>query len=227
MERIPEPDLMDEPAQALAYARADFEEPHQALIDKLKSLFPSLPTQGVALDLGCGPGDISIRFAQAFPAWNVDGVDGAASMLNLGREDIKARELDSRIQLYEVYLPQDSAPKEAYDFIFSNSLLHHLAEPMDLWRSLLALSQSHTPVFIMDLMRPESREQAEAMKLKYAAGEPEVLQTDFFNSLLAAYSLDEVRGQLESIGLSHLNLEATSDRHWIAWGYPMDPERHV
>jgi hypothetical protein len=51
-----------------------------------------------------------------------------------------------------------------------------------------------------------------------AGGEPEILQRDFFYSLCAAYTPDEVRAQLASAGLAHFAFESVSDRHWIAYG---------
>jgi hypothetical protein len=45
-----------------------------------------------------------------------------------------------------------------------------------------------------------------------------VLQRDFYLSLCAAYTPDEVRAQLADAGLGHCELEVVSDRHWIAWG---------
>jgi hypothetical protein len=49
------------------------------------------------------------------------------------------------------------------------------------------------PVLVMDLMRPASPAAAEALVEQYAAGEPEVLRRDFYNSLLAAFEPGEVR----------------------------------
>ena len=224
MNRIPEPDLMDSWDQAIAYAQADFEVPHNAFIQRLKDAFPQLPSTGYALDLGCGPGDITIRFAKAFPQWRVHGLDGAASMLDLGRAATLKHGLEDRISFQQVYLPQGKAPRGSYDLIFSNSLLHHLADPLDLWRSLKSLSQVNTPIFVMDLMRPQSQAIASDFVNQYAAHEPEVLRTDFFNSLLAAYTLDEVKQQLSQVELSHLSIEVVSDRHWIVWGYPHQPD---
>ena len=70
----------------------------------------------------------------------------------------------------------------------------------------------------MDLLRPSSRAEAQSLVEQYAADEPEVLRTDFFNSLLAAYRPTEVQLQLQSAGLGTLNLEVVSDRHFIVWG---------
>ncbi|MCM1982859.1 class I SAM-dependent methyltransferase [Lyngbya confervoides] len=219
MERIPEPELMDDHDQAMAYSAADFAAPHQAFIEQLCCCFPELPPRGLALDLGCGPGDIARRFALAYPGWTLDAIDGAEAMLNCGRQQIQSEDLKRRIRFSKVFLPQDCPPHNGYDFIFSNSLLHHLANPLDLWRSLQRWSHAATPVFVMDLLRPESVEAAQSLVEQYTAGEPDLLRRDFYHSLLAAYRLEEVESQLQAVGLSRLQRSIISDRHWIAWGY--------
>lgn len=42
--------------------------------------------------------------------------------------------------------------------------------------------------------------------------------THFFNSLLAAFRMDEIRAQLAESGLAHLRVEQVSDRHVAVWG---------
>ncbi len=67
---------MESPAQAEAYARADFSAPHQRFVELFNEKFPNLDPRGTVLDLGCGPGDIALRFAQAHPHCTVHGLDG-------------------------------------------------------------------------------------------------------------------------------------------------------
>ncbi len=217
MQRIPEPELMDDVEQARAYAAADFAEPHQRFIQLLCERFPS-GDPASALELGCGAGDICIRFARAFPRSIVHGIDGAEAMLACGREAMRASGLADRVELARGYLPDDAPPLEKYELLFSNSLLHHLAEPGVLWRSVRRFAQPGAPVFVMDLMRPASRAEAAQLCARYAAGEPPVLQRDFECSLLAAYTPDEVEAQLLSAGLESLRVEVVSDRHLIVWG---------
>ena len=81
MNRIPEPELMTAEDQAQAYAEADFDEPHRQLVRHFVATYPQLPALGQALDLGCGPGDVTIRLARALPQWTIDAVDGSAAML--------------------------------------------------------------------------------------------------------------------------------------------------
>ena len=71
----------------------------------------------------------------------------------------------------------------------------------------------------MDLMRPASRAAASQLVEEYARDEPELLQRDFFNSLLAAYRPREVRLQLEHSGLAELQVEIVSDRHFVVFGH--------
>ncbi|MGZ8194839.1 MAG: class I SAM-dependent methyltransferase, partial [Methylosarcina sp.] len=63
MERQLEPELMEDPEQVKAYAEADFAIPHNDFIERIKLFIDQPGFNGTALDLGCGPGDISLRFA--------------------------------------------------------------------------------------------------------------------------------------------------------------------
>jgi 2-polyprenyl-3-methyl-5-hydroxy-6-metoxy-1,4-benzoquinol methylase len=217
MDRVPEPELMADAAQALAYALADFDEPHSRCIALLRERMSALPSRGAALDLGCGPGDITLRFARAFPGWEIDAIDGAAAMLSLARVAARDAGLAARLRFVEAHLPAATLPRNHYDVVFSNSLLHHLADPAAFWEWLRD-TFSGTPLFLMDLTRPETAEIAQQMVDRYAVGEPEVLRTDFFNSLCAAYTPAEITDQLHCAHLSGLSINIVSDRHLIVTG---------
>lgn len=221
MDRTPEPELMDEDEQARAYAEADFEEPHRTCLELLRESVPDLPESGTAIDLGCGPGDITIRFAYAYPRWSVDGVDGAAAMLRYGQLALMKTTLGDRVRLVHAYLPADRLPREDYDFVLSNSLLHHLEDPAVLWDTIRAAARPGASVFVMDLMRPGSPEEANRLVEEHCANEPPILQRDFHHSLHAAYRVDEVQAQVAGAGLE-LQVRPVSDRHWIAWGRTAD-----
>ena len=219
LKRIPEPDeLMEDPVQARAYAEADFEEPHSEILRLFVDLFPD-EHPGRILDLGCGTCDITWRFAQRYPRARIDAIDGAASMLGLGKELIEAKRLSDRINLILGYLPQTAPPRKDYDAVICNSLLHHLHDPAVLWDTARDHARPGAPIFVVDLMRPPSEADAKALVEEHAAGEHELLQRDFYNSLLASYRPDEVRGQLAAAGLDYLTVEPTgSGRHLMVHG---------
>jgi cyclopropane fatty-acyl-phospholipid synthase-like methyltransferase len=216
VKRTPEPELMDAPEQARAYADADFSEPNRLFLFHFLKLLDEQPGDSL-IDLGCGPGDICIRLAQALPGWQVVGLDAGPNMLALAAEAVAREGLDDQIELVLARLP-DELPVGRYDAITSNSLLHHLPDPMSLWQSIAELAAPGTLVQVMDLKRPASRESASAIVDEHAADAPEVLREDFFNSLLAAYTSDEVRAQIAASGLAGLELSEPTNRHWLVQG---------
>lgn len=218
MQRVTEPEIMDAAEQVRAYALADFEEPHSQFIALLSDRLSHLPETGHALDLGCGAGDITRRFALAFPGWTIDGIDGSPTMLATARQMTVDNSIDDRVNFIEVLLPAAPPSGSKYDLIISNSLLHHLTDPGVFWASLIEWSGGHADAFVMDLKRPESPEQARNLVQQYSAGEPDILQTDFFNSLLAAFEPEEIEEQLRQASLTELRCETVTDRHVIVWG---------
>ena len=212
MQRVPEPELMNDFAQARAYAMADFEEPHSQFIELFKALYPG-DIDGAVVDMGCGSGDVTIRFANAYPACRIYGVDGANRMLQFARNRIDHQMLHERIKLIHATLPDVTLPLKSFSAIISNSLLHHLSDPAPIWQMVNDYTQSGGPIFIMDLMRPESTEQAQLMVDKYLKGEPAILRNDFYNSLLAAYRVEEVKAQLVKAGIDYLTVKKVGDRH--------------
>jgi SAM-dependent methyltransferase len=218
MERVPEPQLMEEDEQARAYAEADFDEAHSRFIALFRETFPDV-REGTALDMGCGPGDITFRFARAHPYMRVHGVDGSEAMLRYGRLALaKDASLADRVQLISGFLPGAKLPRSTYSVVISNSLLHHLHDPAVMWDSVRQFAAPRAPVYVMDLLRPDSESETERLVDLYSAGAPDVLRRDFYNSLKAAFSLEEVKEQLRNARLATLQANVVSDRHLLVTG---------
>jgi ubiquinone/menaquinone biosynthesis C-methylase UbiE len=215
VERILEPELMDEAEQAAAYAAADFAEPNQGFVDRFLALAPQLHA-GAVVDLGCGPADICVRLARARPGLRITGVDGAAAMLACGRAAVAAAGLSERIRLVQARLP-GVLPGQRFDAVLSNSLLHHLPDPQVLWAEVARLGSPGAAVLVVDLARPGGPEAARALVERHAAGEPELLRRDFLASLRAAFTAAEVAGQVAAAGL-RLDVAPITDRHLAVWG---------
>ena len=216
MNRILEPELMEDEAQVLAYAAADFEEENQGFLDRFREYFPEF-TEGHILDLGCGPGDIPVRFARALPSCRITGVDASEPMIGLAGVVVKQAGLADRIT-FRCERFQGVSLIEPVDAVVSNSLLHHVPNPLQFWYRLRQLVKPGSPVLVMDLLRPDSPEEAQAIVDRNAAKEPEILRRDFYNSLLAAFTEDEVAAQLAEMNLSRLIVDMVDDRHWVVSG---------
>ncbi len=216
MKRVLEPELMDDMAQALAYAQADFAEENQGFVDRFRDYFPDW-TGGHVVDLGCGPGDIPIRFVRAYPTARVTAVDASRPMLDLAEKAIAEAGVANQITLCCELFQSLAVPEQA-DALVSNSLLHHVPNPLQFWFRLKQLAKPGACILVMDLLRPESPEAAQALVDQYAADEDPILKRDFYNSLLAAFTEDDVAAQLAEMNLSRLLIDVPDDRHWVVGG---------
>ena len=216
MDRTLEPELMDDPEQALIYARADFEQENQGFVDRFREYFPDF-SEGHVFDLGCGPGDIPIRFARVFPSCRITGVDASAPMLRLAEDAVQQAGLSSRIT-FRCERFQDLAGVSVADAALSNSLLHHVPNPLQFWHKLRLAVKPGSPVLVMDLLRPDSPADAQAIVDRYASDAPDILKRDFYNSLLAAFTEDEIGAQLAQMNLTRLLIDVIDDRHWVVGG---------
>jgi SAM-dependent methyltransferase len=230
MQRSVEPELMDDPLQVQAYARADFGATDQALVDRLVELFGESLGDGPGprlVDLGCGPGNISFRLVERFPQTSVLGLDGAAAMLEVAQQELAQRVLGcpglaDRLRFAQVLLGPETLPYGGFTAVVSNSLLHHLHDPQALWRHLRPLAAPGAAIYIKDLRRPATPEAALALQQLHLASAPAVLQRDYLASLHAAFEPAEVEAQLRVAGLpvgEHgLRVAALDDRYLEVWG---------
>ena len=185
MDRISEDELMQEEEQARAYAFADFSEPHNLFIEIFQQKFTDIHPgfNDVVLDLGCGPCDITRRFAKAYPDAGFHAVDGSANMLKYAQELNDEAGLTPRIKLIETCLPEVALPQQFYHAIISNSLLHHLADPFSLWLTIPKHAKPFAHVFLMVLRRPFDEPTVKFLSSEYAENEPTILIEDLENSL--------------------------------------------
>jgi ubiquinone/menaquinone biosynthesis C-methylase UbiE len=215
MERVLEPELMTDEQQALAYAKADFSTSNQWYVDHL--LADCAGELGNVLDIGCGPGDVMLRLAAARPNARITAIDGSSAMLELARKAVASGGQQQRVTLLQGYVPGLPLEERSFDAILSKDLLHHLPDPLVLWNEARRLGRSGAAVYVMDLMRPVSPQAARNIVETVARDELPILKADFYASLCAAFTLDEVEAQVEQARLP-LDVTQVSDRHMVIKG---------
>ena len=223
MERICEPELMDEPLQAEAYAAADFSSGDRAVLERIEAL-PAFRGSGdgeglSVVDLGCGPGNITFLVARRWPGARVLGIDGSAAMLAIAEQRRLADPVahrQVRFQRLVLPSPQLAGPCSA---VVSNSLLHHLHDPGVFWRAVKQLTGPGTSLYVRDLRRPATAADLEALVARHVGAAPAVLRRDYAHPLRAAFSTAEVMAQLEAAGLGGLEVRELDDRYLEIQGH--------
>ncbi len=215
MKRIPEPEYMDLPDEADAYAVADFTEVNRAFAEAVVE-FAGADRALRAADLGTGPGDIPAVVRRLASGWHITGADASGAMLGI------ARGRHPGGGLAWVQCDTKSAPfaDGAFDLVFSNSILHHVAEPVAFWREAARILRPRGGIFLRDLFRPATEADAREIVNTYSGDESNLLKEEFYRSLCAAYTAGEVRAQLGAAGLHGLTVREVSDRHLDVFGYP-------
>ena len=222
MQRRLEPELMNGDAQVQAYAAADFSSGDQATIEAIQRLLSRtspLPPDPLVVDLGCGPGNITLRLAGLFPKARIIGIDGAESMLAIARERAQQqKQLEISFLCQTIQEVLRGALLGQADLIVSNSLLHHLHQPDLLWMVTRDLAAPGCRTLHRDLRRPASDAEIQQLQLKHLPSAPEVLQHDFAASLAAAFEPQEVAAELHRLDLNQLKVSAEDDRYLVVSG---------
>ncbi len=221
MKRIPEPELMNDPEQAAAYAGPELNNAYWLFVQFFQKYFPTLLPDDAILDLGCGPAAIPLRLARLFNNCEIHCVDGAAHMLAQGKEAAQREGLAHQVFFFQGTLPDKlPLPRERYGTVISNSLLHHLENPMILWDAIHNYCLPNAAVLIIDLLRPASEEQARFVVDKYLPDAPPILRHDMLLSLCAAFTLDEVAAQIKQANLAEsLTLTMTTSFQFAVYGH--------
>lgn len=224
LQRTLEPEFMDDPADSQLYDAMDHRQVNDRFVtDLLASWLPqggsfNLSAEdkpGIVVDLGTGTARIPIALCLRCDNIRVLGIDAATSMLEIAVRNIEAAGLRERVQLLHADVKQlEQLESSSYCGVISNTLLHHIPEPILVLREALRIVRPGGRIFIRDLLRPQTAAEAQRLTLLHAAGEPLESQQLLNQSLHAALTLSEIRSLSETCGLNPNDVQQTSDRHW-------------
>jgi len=211
--RIPEPEIMNAEGDVSAYAAAATEPYLDALdnawVDKILDLGI---LAGSALDVGTGPGSIPLKLARRNPNLRLVGVDRSPVMIREARRAAADENLTDRVCFLVGSAHRTCFPDDCFDLVVSNSLLHHLRDPVGVFREMERVARPGGLVVFRDLRRPSAfsypwhlqwygRRYTGRMKQLYA------------DSIHAAYTDRELSGLLEQASLDKARVLAFDRTH--------------
>jgi ubiquinone/menaquinone biosynthesis C-methylase UbiE len=211
LDRTLEPEVMDTLEEALAYDAMDHADVNQQFV---ADLLATIGEGRDILDLGAGTGQIPIELCRQCAECRVLAVDLSVSMLDTARINIELAGLMDRIALDRAdakALPYDD---EQFHSTISNSIVHHVAEPLPVLSEALRVTAGGGRIFFRDLLRPGDEGKLESLVEQYAGGEEEHARRMFRESLHAALTIEELRALVEQLGYPGDSVTQTTDRHW-------------
>jgi ubiquinone/menaquinone biosynthesis C-methylase UbiE len=229
LQRVLEPEVMDTPEEALSYNGMDHSAVNKVFVDDLLAFMsenppPKSPSRLVPededaatldiLDLGTGTALIVVEFCQRMPECRVMAADAAAAMLDLALYNVEVASLRHRVQLDQIDAKALHYMDGQFGVVMSNSLIHHIPEPIAALREAVRVTAPGGLLFFRDLLRPETPSQLGELVQLYAGSEEASAQKMFAESLNAALTLEEIRALIASLGFPPESVQQTSDRHW-------------
>jgi ubiquinone/menaquinone biosynthesis C-methylase UbiE len=212
LDRILEPEVMDSPQEARDYDSMDHAEVNRVFVQDLLAAMDDAASD--ILDLGTGTALIPIELCRQRPHCRIMAADAAVSMLDLARYNIEVAGLISRVELAHVDAKRLPFKDALFDAVMSNSIVHHIPQPLEVLREALRVVKPGGLLFFRDLLRPDSENQLQSLVQTYAGSATPNQQKLFAESLHAALSLAEIRDLVVGLGFSADSVLQTSDRHW-------------
>lgn len=211
--RVLEPEVMDDPEEARDYDAMDHAGVNGRFCEELLALAPAEALHAV-LDVGTGTARIPIELCRRAPGARVVGVDLADSMLAIGAANVEKAALVDAISLRRADAKQLPFPDATFGCVVSNTILHHIPDPLPAVREMIRVLAPGGWLFVRDLVRPDDDAAVAALVALYAANDTARQRALFDASLRAALSLDEARALAERAGAPADAVGMTSDRHW-------------
>ncbi|AFY45437.1 class I SAM-dependent methyltransferase [Nostoc sp. PCC 7107] len=212
MERVLEPEVMDTWEEAIDYDAMDFTEVNTAFAKEAVALCSQ--AQCLVLDAGTGTGRIPVLIGQMRPQWQLIAIDLAQNMLKIAAQHIQQARLYEQISLALVDAKQLPYADGMFDLVISNSLIHHLPDPLPFFQEIKRVTKPNGGLLIRDLLRPADEMTMNALVdtigYEYAPRQQKL----FRDSLHAALTLDEVNKLVTSVGWFGVRVYQSSDRHW-------------
>ena len=225
--RTLEPEVMDSLEEAIDYDGMDHREVNRVFVqDFLEAAALRGNKSGEIddgqfakiLDVGTGTAQIPVEFCRRCDVCHVTAIDLSKSMLDIAARNIEAAHVQHRVQLERVDAKRLPFADAEYGAIISNSIVHHIPEPTDVFREMIRVLRPGGLLFVRDLLRPNDGETIDRLVSTYA-GDCDAHQRQMFHdSLHAALTRAEVREILDSLGLPGEWANVTSDRHWTIVG---------
>jgi ubiquinone/menaquinone biosynthesis C-methylase UbiE len=209
--RVLEPEYMDTVEEAESYDAMDHSAPNAAVVERLLELGA---TSGQALDIGTGPGHIPILLARSAPALRITAIDAAETMLAIAARRVAESGLGARIRLERADAKALRYSAGSFDVVFSNTILHHIPDPVAFLREAWRVLQPGGVLLIRDLCRPRDEAEVQRLVALHAAGATPRQQELLAASLHAALTLDEARAAARAAGMRGVSVEMSSDRHY-------------
>jgi ubiquinone/menaquinone biosynthesis C-methylase UbiE len=176
------------------------------------------------LDVGTGTGAIAVKMSLKRPDLSVTGIDLSDGMLEAAREAIRQASLQRRVRVRRANARRIPFRRGCFDLVISNSLLHHLPDPVPAFDEMARVLAPGGRVFIRDLRRP-GPSLISAHIRRHGRHYKGKMRRLFADSVHAAFKVAEIRELLEASRLKGCKVRPQFSTYLVIDGSPRGGKR--
>jgi ubiquinone/menaquinone biosynthesis C-methylase UbiE len=215
-ERIPEASPLEDEALTEYYSRMAKRHMNFPVKRVLGRIRAQGIEQGVALDVGTGPGIFPIAIAENIPGMEFIAVDLSPAMVQQAQANARERGVDDRVhfQVGSAYaLP---VKDKSVDLVLCVHTMHHLEDPLAFFNEAARVLKENGKCVIVDLRRDSPKPLALFFDLMWRLIIREKRARDgLWNSLRASLTVEECKRTLERSSLQQWRIYPQAIEMWI------------
>ncbi|KAI1283444.1 ubiE/COQ5 methyltransferase [Xylaria sp. FL0933] len=104
-------------------------------------LIPHIKPHYRILDVGCGPGSITVDFAQLVPQGSVIGIDFVEDVLSQARDLARARGVEGNLTFQQHDANELPFSDGEFDIVYCHQLLHHVHKPVEILKEMARVTR--------------------------------------------------------------------------------------
>jgi ubiquinone/menaquinone biosynthesis C-methylase UbiE len=218
--RILEAEVMDETKAVDAYLDAVA----MAHLDRLDDTFVRAALRRArrgarVLDIGTGTAAIPVKMALKRPDLVLTGIDLSPTMLAAARERVRRAHLTRRVHIRTGSARLVPFRRGTFDLVISNSVLHHLADPVPAFDEIARVLAPGGDVFIRDLRRPGPARLRSFIRRHGRSYRGEMHRL-FSDSVRAAFKVAEIAEMIEMSRLRGCRVRPQFETYVVIEGRP-------
>jgi ubiquinone/menaquinone biosynthesis C-methylase UbiE len=156
-------------------------------------------TEGLALEIGPGPGYLGLEWLKKNEGTRLKGLDISADMITIAERNAQEYGLQKRVEYVQSNGNNMPFENSTFDAVFTNGSLHEWAEPKKTLNEIWRVLKPGGRVFVSDLRRDMSF----LMRwFLYIATKPKEIRPGLISSINAAYTPDELKELIQDTKLS-------------------------
>ena len=157
-------------------------------------------TQGLALEVGSGPGYLGLEWLKKTQNTTLKGLDISCDMIKIAEHNANEYNLTDRIEYIESSGDKMPFEDNLFDGVFTNGSLHEWSDPENTFNEIWRVLKSNGKIFISDLRRDMNI----FMKwFLWINSKPKEIRPGLITSINASYTPNELKELIKKTKLSH------------------------